>query len=303
MKMLTLRVGVCLLAAGLTSSCSAVGAQPAWKLAVAGDGPGDPASLSMRKVIVENLPKSRYGNATQYKVFGKDYQVLDSAEGFKERGVASWYGKKFHGRPTSSGEPYDMHLLTAAHKHLPLPTFVRVTRVDTGQSIVVKVNDRGPFVEDRIIDLSYAAAVELDMLEQGKTEVFIEALSTHEPEIQAEAEVAPPKVVVVQAEVASPAEALSEPLPEPLLNAESEDASEWTYLQVGAFANAGNAETMLDNLQNFLAEVPAEISHDAALNLFRVRIGPLSSEQSMKDAQSSLTQAGIQSYKVISANP
>lgn len=128
---------------------------------------------------VRNLPKSRTGNMAQYTVFGKQYRVMDTAANFSERGTASWYGKKFHGRKTSSGEIYDMYAMTAAHKHLPLPTYVRVTNLENGKSIVVKVNDRGPFVGDRIIDLSYTAAQALAMAEQGVAQVQVDALSTH----------------------------------------------------------------------------------------------------------------------------
>ena len=128
---------------------------------------------------VRNLPKSRTGNMAQYTVFGKQYRVMDSAANFTEQGVASWYGKKFHGRKTSSGEVYDMYAMTAAHKHLPLPTFVRVTNLENNRSVVVKVNDRGPFIGDRIIDMSYTAAERLGMLEKGTVNVRVDALSTH----------------------------------------------------------------------------------------------------------------------------
>jgi len=146
----------------------------------AGDGPGN-LRMAQQGVVepVRNLPKSRIGNAGEYTVFGQRYRVMDSAVGFAETGTASWYGAKFHGRQTSSGEVYDMHAMTAAHRNLPLPTFVRVTRVDNGQSIVVKVNDRGPFVDDRVIDLSFAAAQQLDMLDTGVARVEIEAVSSH----------------------------------------------------------------------------------------------------------------------------
>lgn len=129
--------------------------------------------------FVRNLPKSSTGNMAEYTVFGKRYEVLDSAAGFIDRGTASWYGEKFHGRKTSSGDIYDMHAMTAAHKNLPLPTFVRVTNLENNSSVVVKVNDRGPFVGDRIIDLSLAAALELGMKEQGTANVQVQALSTH----------------------------------------------------------------------------------------------------------------------------
>lgn len=126
---------------------------------------------------VRDEPKSRYGNPDSYEVFGKRYFVLDSAEGYRERGRASWYGKKFQGRRTSSGEPYDMYRMTAAHRTLPLPSYVRVTHQGNGRSAIVRVNDRGPFHEDRIIDLSYAAAARLDMTEQGHAPVEVEALA------------------------------------------------------------------------------------------------------------------------------
>ena len=100
-------------------------------------------------------PKSRYGNPESYVVFGKRYYVKDSSKGYVETGIASWYGTKFHGRRTSSGETYDMYAMTAAHKTLPLPTYVEVTNLNNGRSIIVKVNDRGRFHEIRIIDLSY----------------------------------------------------------------------------------------------------------------------------------------------------
>jgi len=137
------------------------------------------ARLRDPKVVAE--PRGKRGNGPVYTVLGKSYRVMDTAKGFRERGVASWYGTKFHGRSTSSGEPFDIYKLTAAHKHLPLPTYVRVTNLDNGKKTVVKVNDRGPFHGDRVIDLSYAAAVKLDFYRQGTANVFIEVLEP-EPE-------------------------------------------------------------------------------------------------------------------------
>ena len=120
--------------------------------------------------------KSKYGNPSSYVVMGQRYYVMDSARGFTQRGIASWYGEPFHGRRTSSGETYNMHAMTAAHKTLPLPVHVRVRNLSNGKSIVVKVNDRGPFLHNRIIDLSYAAAKKLDMVGAGTAEVEIVAL-------------------------------------------------------------------------------------------------------------------------------
>ncbi len=121
-------------------------------------------------------PRSRYGNPDSYEVFGKRYTVLPSAKGYSERGIASWYGTKFHGRRTSSGEPYDMFAITAAHKSLPLPSYVRVTNLENGRSLIVRVNDRGPFHPGRIIDLSYTAAVRLGVYAKGSARVEVTAL-------------------------------------------------------------------------------------------------------------------------------
>ena len=125
-------------------------------------------------------PLSRTGNSP-YVVYGVRYVPLHSAAGFSERGIASWYGKKFHGRRTSSGETYDMYAMTAAHKTLPLPTYVEVTNLNNNRKIIVKVNDRGPFIGKRILDLSYAAALELDLVGPGTGPVLIEAIHMRRP--------------------------------------------------------------------------------------------------------------------------
>jgi rare lipoprotein A len=129
---------------------------------------------------VTSEARSKRGNGPVYEVFGKSYRVMDSASGFWQEGTASWYGTKFHGRETSSGEPFDLYRLTAAHKHLPLPTYVRVTNLANGRHTIVRVNDRGPFHDDRIIDLSYAAAVKLGFHEKGTSRVRIEVVEANE---------------------------------------------------------------------------------------------------------------------------
>jgi rare lipoprotein A len=126
--------------------------------------------------VVKDEPLARYGNHSPYEVFGKRYQVLPRSAGYVERGTASWYGTKFHGRLTSTREPYDMYQFTAAHKTLPLPSYARVTRLDTGKSVVVRINDRGPFVGTRLIDLSYAAAVKLGVHLTGTAPVEVRVL-------------------------------------------------------------------------------------------------------------------------------
>lgn len=124
---------------------------------------------------IEQVAPGR-GNQSPYVVFGRTYEVMPSSLGYLEIGLASWYGRKFHGRHTSNGEVFDMHRLTAAHKSLPLPTMVRVTNLDNGRKVVVRVNDRGPFHDDRLIDLSYQTAVELGFADKGVAPVVIEAL-------------------------------------------------------------------------------------------------------------------------------
>jgi rare lipoprotein A len=126
--------------------------------------------------VPESEPRSALGNPASYKVLGKRYELMSDATGFKQEGIASWYGMKFHGHRTSNGEIFDVYQLTAAHKTLPLPAYVKVTRTDTQESVVVRVNDRGPFHEGRIIDLSYAAAVKLGIHKLGTAPVSIEVL-------------------------------------------------------------------------------------------------------------------------------
>ncbi len=133
----------------------------------------------VRNAVPKAEPLAHYGNHSPYTVLGKTYTVLPSSKGYRERGIASWYGNKFHGRRTSSGELYDMYLATAAHKSLPLPTYAKVTNLDTGKKIIVKINDRGPFHAGRIIDLSYAAAVKLGVDKTGTAQVEVRAIDAN----------------------------------------------------------------------------------------------------------------------------
>lgn len=133
-------------------------------------------SKGAKPVTPKVEPRSRYGNPDHYEVMGKTYHVLPSSKSFQQEGLASWYGTKFHSKRTSSGEPYDMHEFTAAHKTLPLPTYVKVKNQDNGRELVVKVNDRGPFHEGRIIDLSYAAAKALGVVKHGVARVIIQSI-------------------------------------------------------------------------------------------------------------------------------
>lgn len=142
------------------------------------DGPSSRkiTARDIHDAVPKKEPRARYGNQSPYTVLGKTYTVLSTSKGYHERGIASWYGSKFHGRRTSSGEPYDMHLATAAHKSLPLPSYVEVKNLDNGRKMIVKVNDRGPFHSGRIIDLSYAAAIKLGVDQTGTANVEVRAL-------------------------------------------------------------------------------------------------------------------------------
>ena len=194
--------------------------------------------------------KSKLGNPSSYVVFGKRYYVLDSSDGFVQRGIASWYGTKFHGRPTSSGETYNMHAMSAAHKTLPIPVHVHVKNLDNGRSMVVRVNDRGPFVTGRIIDLSYAAAKKLGVDGPGTANVEIRTVSTGQ---------AQPTTV-----------ARSIPLNQQL----QPDIP--LFIQMGSFSSHANASNLVQNLHN-ANESTAQISQLQTDNglFYRVRVGPL----------------------------
>ena len=140
--------------------------------------PPGPLPTHFQKVIPVHAPLSRYGNPDAYRVNGHTYEVLTTSSGYRTRGLASWYGTRFHSKRTSSGEDYDMYALTAAHKTLPIPCYVRVRNLENGRVAIVRVNDRGPFHEGRVIDLSYAAGVKLGLFPKGTARVEIEALTT-----------------------------------------------------------------------------------------------------------------------------
>jgi rare lipoprotein A len=222
------------------------------------DLPGDP--------VPRPEPRSRYGNGPVYEVLGQTYRVMDSSSGYKERGVASWYGKKFHGRLTSNREPYDMYAMTAAHKSLPLPTYVKVRNLRNDRSIIVRVNDRGPFVHNRIIDLSYAAALKLDMIQDGTSLVEVTAISFDEPPGDRPVRVVQP---------AKPPGPEPSPAPDPEPQPELDQQHE-IFVQVGAFGDRANAERRRSALLSG-GIVGAFIFADEASTppMYRVRIGPI----------------------------
>lgn len=200
-------------------------------------------------------PRSKYGNGPLYEVFGETYRVMDSSDGYRERGVASWYGKKFHGNLTSMREPYDMYAMTAAHKTLPLPSYVRVRNLRNGKSIVVRVNDRGPFAHNRIIDLSYAAALKLDMIRDGTSLV----------EIQAVGPGAPVGDRPTRRTTSAPRE-----------DARDQGKAGTVFAQVGAFGDRNNAKRRIELLRSAgLGNSKIFEDRSAKPILYRVRIGPI----------------------------
>lgn len=168
-----------LLMAVLVGCSSSSSKKPSSRYSVDQDyGPDSPVDVShVENAVPKVEPRSRGGNKSPYEVLGRTYHVLGSADGYRQRGGASWYGNKFHGHATSNGETYDMFKMTAAHKTLPIPTYARVTNLANDRQVIVRINDRGPFHRGRIIDLSYAAASKLGMLAKGTAQVEVEAIN------------------------------------------------------------------------------------------------------------------------------
>ncbi len=206
------------------------------------------------EVIPRAEPRSRSGNPPFYDVMGKRYYVLSSSSGYLERGVASWYGPGFHQVRTSNGETYDMYGMTAAHKTLPLPAYVSVTNLQNGRSVVVRVNDRGPFVGNRIIDLSYTAALKLDMLRNGTAIVEVRSIDPSPSPVE-QAATAPG--------VATP-------------GAAAPGAAAPLFVQAGAFSDPANAERLAARLRGgSLGKVFVRDDEIAGRRMYRVRIGPV----------------------------
>ena len=260
-----MRIALIALAALLLVSCGGTPRRPS--VPERATPPPPPASLDAVPDAVPRVePRSGRGNPVSYEVFGKRYTLLPTAEGYKERGVASWYGPDFHSLPTSSGEPYDMYAMTAAHKTLPIPAYARVTNLANGRSVVVRINDRGPFVDNRIIDLSYAAAWKLDMTRAGTAFVAVEVLT-------------PGSTVEIARGVALP--------PAPALTAPK------LFLQAGAFGVADNATQMLARLRAAGIANAALLAPNASVSLYRVRVGPIADVAGYDRLAAQLDKLGI----------
>jgi len=240
-----------------------------------------PANYSKRwdeipDAVPVSVEASKYGNPNSYEVFGKTYYVKASAAGFQQEGIASWYGNKFHGERTSSGEDYNMYAMTAAHKTLPIPVFVEVINHDNGRKAVVKVNDRGPFHEGRIIDLSYAAATKLGVAQTGTANVSIRVVTTEKDEKRQRS------AAIVESPVSD---------------------GDKLYVQVAAFTTEENALLHLGKLQGEgFRDVRLHIESKKGKALYRVRIGPLPSEHVAEKVLSQLKQNNHKNIKIVRNN-
>ena len=243
------------------------------------DGPQSSTPVDIWQVP-EPTPKhealSNYGNKP-YTVFNKTYYPLKDVRGYRERGIASWYGKKFHGKRASSGEPYDMYALSAAHKTLPLPSYARVRNLANNRSVVVRVNDRGPFLDNRLVDLSYTAAARLGILGTGTGLVEVEGLTPDEPGRKE-----------------------AQTTHEPPTAGQTPETAPKLYVQAGAFTNLDNARALRTRLENGALR-PIEIQTARLDNqvVHRVRIGPLASIEESDRVAANVAGLGIYNAYVL----
>jgi rare lipoprotein A len=263
-----------MLMSALTSSCSVK------------DGAPDSFGKKWDE-IPDAVPKtetiSKYGNPASYEVFGKRYYVLDSSEGFRQKGDASWYGTKFHGQRASSGETYNMYAMTAAHKTLPLPTYVEVKNLQNGRTAIVKVNDRGPFHDGRIIDLSYAAATKLGVVASGTAPVEIRALAPGGTEKAGKPGKSARSAVGIEDDYI--------------------DENGKLYVQIAAFSAEDNALKLIAELRekNFQSARIHVDNVDGKL-LYRVRIGPVPTDTVAEKVLAKLKEINLNHAKIIRYN-
>jgi rare lipoprotein A len=253
-----------------------------------------PPSNSVPDMVPRSEPRSRSGNPPFYDVMGKRYFVLSSSVGYVERGVASWYGPGFHKVRTSTGETYDMYAMTAAHKTLPLPAYVRVTNLQNGRSIVVRVNDRGPFVGNRIIDLSYTAASKLDMLRNGTAMVEVRNLEPSSGEVPL---AAPLTTTPITAGVGAPTSGDLPPhglVSDPAAGATTVPVPRALFIQAGAFSDPKNAERLTEKLRGGgYGKVFVRDNEIAGRRMYRVRIGPVANVAEFDRIVAALERVGV----------
>ncbi|PIE20814.1 MAG: septal ring lytic transglycosylase RlpA family lipoprotein [Neptuniibacter caesariensis] len=272
-----MRKTVVLLLAAMIVGCSSSGTHNGRYSMRHDKAPDQPVDVSHVKDAVPKVePKSRGGNKSPYTVLGKQYHIADSALNYREVGIASWYGKKFHGHQTSNGEIYDMYKMSAAHKSLPIPTYLRVTNLANNRQVIVRVNDRGPFHGNRLIDLSYAAASKLDMLGKGTARVRVEAIDPrtwNRPSAGAAAN--------ITAAAAEPATG--------------------KYLQVGAYGKRNSADYVRSQLLPLLQGLDVQVrpTTNNGRTLYRVQVGPLKSTTSVPELVDQIEQMGYRGSRLV----
>jgi rare lipoprotein A len=247
------------------------------------DGPGDSPPPNLQNIpdaVPRTEPMHQYANRP-YMVAGVNYTPVSEGTGFRQTGMASWYGKRFHGKPTSSGEIYNMYGMTAAHPTLPIPSYARVTSLDSGKSVIVRINDRGPFHSDRVIDLSYTAAYKLGIAGRGSAMVSVESI---DPETEAMQDKAPPPGKDGMSGARGSSRAGAEKPGDQGVASDNADKPGY-YVQLGAFGNPANAEKLLKQAREAL-EIPAEqVQVEQAGSLHHVKLGPFADQAEAKDWQ------------------
>jgi len=294
-----MRIAIAALLAIALVGCGAPAKRPGGYYLDDGPGANPPANLEAIPEAVPRVEPINRGTARPYVVMGKSYTPMTALAPYKARGIATWYGRRYHGKPTSSGEPYDMYAMTAAHTTLPIPSYVRVTNVKNGKSVVVRVNDRGPFVDGRIIDLSYTAAHRIGMIAGGNALVEVESILLDGTGRMVAAAPPQPVAPAVKPESAPLAAALEpEPPVTQLAAAEPPPAAPdrppaapagadtgGIYLQLGAFGSRENAENFLARMRiqvEWLASALQVFTRDG---LYRVQAGPYPGEaEARRDA-------------------
>ncbi|RYE87338.1 MAG: septal ring lytic transglycosylase RlpA family protein [Oxalobacteraceae bacterium] len=267
------------------------------------DGPGDnppPGLADLPDAVVKYEPYAKFANRP-YAVFGTTYTPLLGSEPYVQQGIASWYGVKFHGQRTSSGEPYDMYKMTAAHPTLPIPSYARVTSIASGKSVVVRINDRGPFHSDRLIDVSYTAALKLGLLGKGSHQVEVERLfpddgtriATTRRAVASAAQALPPDIAALMLEDRVNMDSAAVARPQPVFRAVSAaapaaatNAASGFYLQLGAFGREGKAEEMSELLKKSGVAQALEVVRSGSVN--RLVSGPYETRAMAQEAARAL---------------
>jgi len=254
------------------------------------DGPGakPPANLDGIPEAVPRAEPINRGTSRPYVVMGRSYTPMTSHQPYQARGIATWYGRRYHGKPTASGEPYDMYAMTAAHTTLPIPSYARVTNLKNGRSVVVRVNDRGPFVDGRIIDLSYTAAHRIGVLGGGSAMVEVEAIlprnygallaAPAQPVPAAPLPESPPPVAA-----RDPGSPAAQPIP---VAAETGGH----FLQLGAFGSRENAENFLTRMKAQMDGLADNLHVFPRDGLYRVHAGPYASQPEARQAAERINQ-------------